>query len=82
MLLLSINQTVTRLPLNHLQPINPGFSGFQHPDVGKELTVWAKKSYWRGRVGTALNNNLILNTFQVAFPATTVTFHAQELWLR
>ena len=79
-LLLTINQTTARLPLNHLQPINPGYVGMQHHAVGKEVIVWAKKNPWRGRVGTAKNHNFILNTFEVAFPTAIVTFYAQELW--
>ena len=79
--LLSINQTVVRLPLNHLQPINSGYSGIQHPAVGKDVIVWAHKNPWQGCVGTVKNHNIIFNTFQVVLPMGTVTFYAQELWL-
>ena len=79
---LTINQTTVRLTLDCLQPINPGYGEIQHPAVGKEVTVWAKKNPWRGHVGTAKSHNFIFNTFQVAFPTAIVTFYAQELWLK
>ena len=71
----------TATPLNCLQPINPGYSGNQHPTVGKEVTVLAKNNPWQGHVGTAKSHNIVLNTFQVVFPMAIISFYAQELWL-
>ena len=79
--LLNINQTVIRLLLNHLQPINSGYNGIQHPAVGKNVIVWSHKNPWWGDVGAVKNHNFIFNTFQVALPMAIATFYTQELWL-
>lgn len=79
--LLKINQTYVVLPPNRLKSINPGFLEFQHPAIGKQVLVMAKKNASRGLVGTALSHNVVFNTFQVAFPTYVATFNAQELWL-
>ena len=81
-LLHTVTQESHMLPLNHLQCIDAGYCESQHPAVGKEVIIWARKSPWRGHVGTAKNHNPILNTFQVVFSMTIMTLYAQELWLK
>ena len=80
-LLHTVTQESHTLPLNHLQCIDAGYCKFQHPTVGKEVIVWARKSPWQGHVGTAKNHNPNLNTFQAVFSTTIMTLYAQELWL-
>ena len=79
---LTVTQTPQMLPLNCLQHIDRGYSQVQQTMVGKEVAVWARNSPWWGHVGTAKTHNLILNTFQVAFPTALVILHVQELWLK
>ena len=44
--LLSVNQIVVRLPRNHLQTINSGYSGIQYPTVSKDVIVYAHNNPW------------------------------------
>ena len=81
-LLHTVTQESHMLPLNHLQCIDAGYCKYQHPTVGKEVIIWARKSPCWGHVGTAKNHNPILNTFQVAFSMMIMTLYAQELWLK
>lgn len=59
--LLSVNQIVVRLPCNHLQTINSGYSGIQYPTVSKDVIVYAHNNPWWGHVGIVKNHNFIFN---------------------